>query len=427
SLPEGVTRELLEEYLVAPLHIYNPQSLELGLTGQTDRGKLPALQAKVPGVKLTFKTISLSGYDEISNGMFYREFEKEREGDFATFGKKLATAAPKQAFQDIAQLAFWLGASDIHIEPQNENARIRFRIDGTLHLITTVAVESYKVFLSDLQTRAEVTWGSDKPQSGRISFKLMNNDTVYQNVNMRLETIPTFHGEEIVVRIFNTTTVNLTLESMGFTEKQTKRLESIITHHNGMVLTVGPTGSGKTSTLYALINRINNTEIKIATLEDPVEYDLPGISQIPVRTEDQQLFAEKLRAVMREDPNVVMIGEIRDIDTAKTALQAALTGHLVLSTFHAANAAAAISRLLDMINQNPLFASAIRLIIAQRLVRRICTHCATEDEPTAEEQTFLINAINELPADRRPQLSKNFKLKHGGGCAICHGLGYKGR
>ncbi len=427
NLPEGITRELLAEYRVAPLHAYNPHSLELGLTEKTDRSRLPELQEKVPDIKLTFKTISLSGYNEITNQLFYLEFAKEREGDFAAFGKKLAAAAPKQAFEDIAQLAFWLGTSDIHIEPGIESARIRFRIDGTLHPITTVATDSYKVFLSDLQTKAEITWGSDKPQSGRISFNLMDNQAAYQTVNMRLETIPTFHGEEIVVRIFNTTTVNLKLETMGFTDKQIKRLESVTSHQSGMILTVGPTGSGKTSTLYALINRLNNPEIKIATLEDPIEYDLPGISQIPVRTEDQQLFAEKLRAVMREDPNVVMIGEIRDIDTAKTALQAALTGHLVLSTFHAANAAAAISRMLDMLGQNPLFASAIRLIIAQRLVRRICTNCITETEPTAEEKDILKAAVEELPADRRPVLGKKMTLKRGKGCAACHGLGYKGR
>ncbi|HEX7260103.1 MAG TPA: ATPase, T2SS/T4P/T4SS family, partial [Candidatus Saccharimonadia bacterium] len=172
EMPEGITRELLEEYRVAPLHLYNPQSLELGLTGKTDRTKLPELQAKAPSVKLTFKTISDPGYQTISNQLFYQEFTKEREGDFATFGKKLAIAAPKQAFQDIAQLAFWLGSSDIHIEPQTDSARIRFRIDGTLHHITNVAIQAYKVFLSDLQTKAEVTWGSDKPQSGRISFEL---------------------------------------------------------------------------------------------------------------------------------------------------------------------------------------------------------------------------------------------------------------
>ncbi len=427
NLSQQISRELLKEYQVAPLHAYNEHSLELGLTTQTNRDKLPELQQKTPDVKLTFKTISLSGYQAITNHLFYQEFAAEREGDFEAFGKKLAHAAPKQAFTDIAQLAYWLGASDIHIEPQAEHARIRFRIDGTLHPITTVAIDSYKVFLSDLQTKAEITWGSDEPQSGRISFELMDNQAFYQSVNMRIETIPTFHGEEIVVRLLTNNTVSLTLETMGFTAKQIARLDAVTSHPNGMVLAVGPTGSGKTSTLYSLINRINTPEVKIVTLEDPVEFDLAGISQIPVRTEDQQLFAVKLRAIMREDPNVVMIGEIRDIDTAKTALQAALTGHLVLSTFHATDASAAISRMLDMIGQNPLFASAVRLIIAQRLARRICTACSQEQGATKEELSFLNQAVKEIEADQRPKISSELKLKRGKGCPVCHGLGYKGR
>jgi type II secretory ATPase GspE/PulE/Tfp pilus assembly ATPase PilB-like protein len=424
---EQIPLDTLREYRVAPLHNYNPHSMELGMTDQTDRSKLPDLQQHFADVQLTFKTISHTGYNFILNRMYYLMFQDERDGNFSAFGEKLAQAAPKQAFEFIAQLAFWLGASDIHIEPQAQCARIRFRIDGTLHPITMVKTNSYKVFLSDLQTRAEIKWGSDEPQSGRISFNLMTNQSVIEPVNMRIETIPTFHGEEIVVRIFNAATRNLTLQTMGFSPPQIKRLDAITLHPNGMILTVGPTGSGKTSTLYALINRLTSPEVKIITLEDPVEYDLPGISQIPVHTEDTELFAEKLRAVMREDPNVVMIGEIRDIDTAKTALQAALTGHLVLSTFHATNAAAAITRMLDMVGQNPLFASAVRMIVAQRLARRICTHCSTMAAPTAEQAAYIKRAITTLPEERRPKLAKGFKLKHGTGCAACHGLGYKGR
>lgn len=419
--------DTLREYRVAPLHGYNPHSIELGMTDQTDRTKLPALQQLLPDVQLTFKTISHTGYNFILNREYYLMFQDERNGNFTSFGTKLAKSAPKQAFQFIAQLAFWLGASDVHIEPQADVARIRFRIDGTLHPITTVATASYRVFLSDLQTRAEITWGSDEPQGGRISFNLMTNQSTIEPVNMRIETIPTFHGEEIVVRIFNSTTRSLTLETMGFSKTQIDRLSAVTSHPNGMVMTVGPTGSGKTSTLYAIINRLNSPEVKVITLEDPVEYDLPGISQIPVHTEDTELFAEKLRAVMREDPNVIMIGEIRDVDTAKTAMQAALTGHLVLSTFHAANAAAAITRMLDMAGQNPLFASAIRMIVAQRLARRVCTHCAILAAPTKEQAAYIKQAMSDLPEARRPKLDKDFKLKHGTGCAACHGLGYKGR
>jgi type II secretory ATPase GspE/PulE/Tfp pilus assembly ATPase PilB-like protein len=431
SVADKLNLDVLRQYQVAPLHRYNENSIELGLTSQTDRTKLPELQATLPGVQLTFKTISDPGYNHILNLIYYRMFQGERDGNFSMFGEKLAVAAPKRAFQYIAQLAYWLGASDIHIEPQSDAARIRFRLDGVLHSITTVKLDSYKIFLSDLQTRAEIKWGSDQPQSGRISYNLMSHQATVVTISMRIETIPTFHGEEIVVRLFNSEARNLHLETMGFTEEQIKRLSQVTAHPNGMVLTVGPTGSGKTSTLYALINHLNSSEVKIITLEDPIEYDLPGISQVPVHTEDKQSFAEKLRAVMREDPNVVMIGEIRDIDTAKTALQAALTGHLVLSTFHATNAAAAISRMLDMIGQNPLFASAVRLIVAQRLARRICTHCMAESPATKEQLDFIAAALKDIPEARRPQVDvgakSSLQLKHGSGCAVCHGLGYQGR
>jgi type IV pilus assembly protein PilB len=433
-----ISLEVLHTYGVAPLHRFNDHSLELGLTPQTDRTKLPELQRAFPGIQLTFKTISNVGYNSILNHLYYQMFQAERDGNFKVFGDKLAKSAPKQAFQYIAQLAFWLGASDIHIEPQAERVRIRFRLDGVLHPITTVGLEAYKIFLSDLQTRAEIKWGSNEPQSGRISFNLTSHESTVVPVNMRIETIPTFHGEEIVVRIFNTESRSLQLEKMGFAPEQITRLDAIISHPNGLVLTVGPTGSGKTSTLYGIINRLNSPETKIITLEDPVEFDMSGISQIPVHTEDTESFAEKLRAVMREDPNVVMIGEIRDVDTAKTALQAALTGHLVLSTFHATNAAAAISRMLDMIGTNPLFASAVRLIVAQRLARRVCTHCKEDVAATAEQLAFIKAAIGGMPTNRRSTQQLNAwseattpdkapKLQHGTGCSFCHGLGYSGR
>ncbi|HUC86781.1 MAG TPA: ATPase, T2SS/T4P/T4SS family, partial [Candidatus Saccharimonadales bacterium] len=427
NVTDQIDLDVLRQYQIAPLHRYNQKSIEFGLTGQTDRSLLPGLQSQLPGVQLTFKTISRTGYNWILNHIYYQMFQEERDGNFEMFGQKLSEQPPKRAFQYIAQLAFWLDASDIHIEPQSELARIRFRMDGVLHPITIVSLQSYKIFLSDLQTRAEIKWGSDTPQSGRISYNLMSHQATIVTINMRIETIPAFHGEEIVVRLFNNEVRTLQLDYLGFTPVQTERLNAVVSHPNGMVLTVGPTGSGKTSTLYALINQLNSPEVKIITLEDPVEYDLPGISQISVHTEDKESFAERLRAVMREDPNVVMIGEIRDIDTAKTALQAALTGHLVLSTFHATNAAAAISRMMDMIGTNPLFASAIRLIIAQRLARRICTHCSEEIAPTPKQAVFIAEILESIPENRRPHLVKDFKLHHGKGCAFCHGLGYRGR
>ena len=427
DLAEFLTYEQLLDYHVAPL-VYGPETkaIEFGITATTDRTRLTELAGKADGHQVTFKTISEAGYQDIINALYLQSFIKELDGDFAAFGPRLAATAPKAAFQLIGQLAYLLRASDIHIESQEAAARIRFRIDGTLHPITTVNTESYKVFLADLQTRANIKWGSDDPQSGRISFGLVDSKGAKQSVNMRIETIPSFHGEEIVVRIFGMDASFLKVENRGFSEEQLAHLRKIIGMPSGMVLAVGPTGSGKTSMLYSIVNELNNDETKIITLEDPVEYDLPGVTQIPIHSEDKELFAEKLRAVLREDPNIIMIGEIRDLDTAKTALQASLTGHLVLSTFHAASAATAISRLLDMADENALLASAIKMINAQRLLRHVCEHCKKPVQLDSVTATKIQKALANLSAETQALVAKPALFK-GEGCPQCNGLGYRDR
>jgi len=427
NLEDLITYEQLLEYRVAPL-VYGPETkaIELGITAATDRTKLTEITNKLEGHQVTFKTISDAGYQDIINALYLASFKKELDGDFAAFGPRLAATAPKAAFALIAQLAHLLRSSDIHIEPQEAAARIRFRIDGTLHPITEVNLESYKVFLADLQTRANIKWGSDEPQSGRISFDLVDIKGNKQSVNMRIETIPSFHGEEIVVRIFGMDANVLKLEGRGFTDAHLATIREAIHKPSGMILATGPTGSGKTSALYSIVNELNSPETKIITLEDPVEYDLPGVTQIPIHSEDKELFAEKLRAVLREDPNIIMIGEIRDLDTARTALQASLTGHLVLSTFHASSASTAVSRLLDMADENALLASAIKLINAQRLLRRVCQHCKQPvalDQVTADK---IKKALSNLPADTQNEFSKPTLYK-GQGCPACNGLGYYDR
>ncbi|MBW3538043.1 GspE/PulE family protein [Candidatus Parcubacteria bacterium] len=415
----------LRSYRVAPLSLTD-SALELGLTEKTDRNRLGELQQKLPNLQLSFKAISASGLEATLNRLYVSIFNAEQSGDFTAFAAKLAPMTPKSTFPLIAQLAYLMRASDIHIEPGESEARIRFRIDGTLHPVASLQTDRYKVVLADLQTRAGIKWGSSIPQSGRISFNLVDGEGQTRSVDLRLETIPAFHGEEIVARLFNTEPRQLELGNMGFSDAQIKVIADVASRPNGLLLTVGPTGSGKTSTLYAIINRLNNPQIKIATLEDPVEYDLPGISQIPVASEDRELFAEKLRAVLREDPNIIMIGEIRDPDTARTALQASLTGHLVLSTFHASSAAAAISRLLDMMGQNPLLASAIRLIIAQRLVRRVCSACSEPYTPDEATLALIKHQLQALPKSSRPAL-ETVTLRRSKGCPVCHNIGYKGR
>jgi len=250
-----------------------------------------------------------------------------------------------------------------------------------LHPVAYISHEKYIHLSSSIASAANISTNEPNPQTGHISrsYKMATGEEV--NINLRVESIPAFYGMDVVMRLFNMRLEMLKLDNLGLSRQESAVVNDIIQHPTGMVLIVGPTGSGKTTTLYSLINTLNTPERKIITLEDPVEYNMPGVVQIPVNGQlDSHDFAEHLRAVLRLDPDVVMVGEIRDQDTAKTALQGALTGHLVLSTFHASSAAAALTRMLDMVGINPLFANAMHLVMSQRLVRRL-------DEPTKQSYT----------------------------------------
>ena len=244
------------------------------------------------------------------------------------------------------------------------------RVDGILHPVANIDKNHYRVFMGELSSRANVSTASNKPQSGHMQTEIHRNGATHL-LNIRVETIPTMYGQDAVLRLFNFDETLLKLDLLGLKEKEMKEISEIISHPRGLVLMVGPTGSGKSTTLYSIINALNTTERKIITLEDPIEYGITGISQIPINTNSGGSFAEGLRSVLRLDPDVVMVGEIRDADTAKTAIQASITGHLVLSSFHANSTSAAFSRMIDLIGTNPIFASSIRLIIAQRLVRKL--------------------------------------------------------
>jgi type II secretory ATPase GspE/PulE/Tfp pilus assembly ATPase PilB-like protein len=416
----------MQAYGVVPVDMKG-NKLTLATSEETDRAQLPSLASRLAGYNVVFVFISQFGWNRLFNRYSLALNRNVIDtGDFSAFTQRILNIEPKYMFEPVAQLAFQLGASDIHIEPAEKDARIRFRIDGTLHPITSIPKDRYDLFASDLQMRAGVKWGGDEPQGGRIGLIVIDDEGDEVQLNMRLETIPSLHGEDVVIRLFNLSVRYLTLENLKLTKKQLDTLMRSVSHPRGMVMTVGPTGSGKTSTLYSVMNHLNNPEVKIVTLEDPIEYELNGISQIPVRTDNEQMFMEKLRAVLREDPNIVMIGEIRDADTAKTALQAALTGHLVLSTFHATNASAAISRMMDMIGQNPLLASSIKLIMAQRLVRQLCDVCKTAYEPSKDELLKIRTVLKGLPEGSHPPVETT-KLHKAVGCPACHHFGYKGR
>jgi type II secretory ATPase GspE/PulE/Tfp pilus assembly ATPase PilB-like protein len=428
NLSDIVTLEGMRAYNVVPL-VVKDKHLTFGVSEDTKRDTLPALSKRLSesGYDSKFVFISKDGWTQLFNRYSIAESSDLLEkGDFSAISRKLDNIEPKFMLEPLAQLAYQLDSSDIHIEPGEDTARVRFRIDGTLHPIIELTKERYELLTSDLQIRANVKWGADIPQGGRVSVKAINPDGEQINLNMRLETVPSLHGQDVVIRIFNMSAKYLSFDNMQLYKEQQQTIIKAISHPQGLVLTVGPTGSGKTSTLYAIMNYLNNDEIKIVTLEDPVEYELEGISQVPVRSDQQQLFMDELRAVMREDPNVVMIGEIRDTDTAKTALQASLTGHLVLSTFHASSSAAAVTRLVDMIGQNPLLASSTRLIIAQRLVRLLCNVCKKPYEPSREELLAIKAAFHDMAEADRPK-TEGVKLYKAVGCEACHHFGYDGR
>jgi type II secretory ATPase GspE/PulE/Tfp pilus assembly ATPase PilB-like protein len=416
----------MQAYGVVPVGLTGNQ-LTLATSEETDRGQLESLRQRLAGYLVQYVFISQVGWNQLFNRYSIAINQNLIEnGDFSVFQQRLLNVEPKFMFEPVAQLAYQLGASDIHVEPGESDARIRFRIDGTLHPITVIPKDRYDLFASDLQMRAGVKWGGDEPQGGRISLIVINDEGDEQQLNMRLETIPSLHGQDVVIRLFNLSVRYLNIENLKLTDQQRDVLLRCVSHPRGMVMAVGPTGSGKTSTLYSVMNYLNNPEIKIVTLEDPIEYELVGVSQVPVRSDNQQLFMEKLRAVLREDPNIIMIGEIRDADTAKTALQAALTGHLVLSTFHATNAAAAITRLMDMTGQNPLLASSIKLIIAQRLVRQLCPVCKQSYEASKDETLAIKTALHGMPEGSHPP-TDNIVLAKPVGCDACHHFGYQGR
>lgn len=235
-------------------------------------------------------------------------------------------------------------------------------------------------------------------------------DTPEHFLNMRIETVPTVYGQDVVIRLFNFNENLLSLDNIGVNERERREIDEVISHPHGMVLMVGPTGSGKSTTLYGMINALNSSDRKIITLEDPVEFRVPGVTQIPINTGAGATFAESLRAVLRLDPDIVMVGEIRDVDAARTTIQAAITGHLVLSTFHAETAAAAFSRMVDMIGVNPIFSTAIRLVIGQRLVRRLDDNkeTYTADEATAK---WVREVLSDLPSTvEKPDISGDITL-----------------
>ena len=329
----------------------------------------------------------------------YDDIEIAKEGDSETLqqvSQTLATVSSNDVFNYIVDQADRLGASDIHIENQRESIRIRMRVDGALHPVAELSRDRYRVIMATLASRANISTAATEPQSGHMQQEIYR-DGASHLLNLRVEAVPTVYGQDVVMRLFNFDTAMLNLDLLSITPAERAQIDEVISHPRGMVLMVGPTGSGKSTTLYSILNALNTTDRKIITLEDPVENTIPGVTQIPIDTTVGQEFADGLRSVLRMDPDVVMVGEIRDNETARTAIQASITGHLVLSSFHANSTAEAFSRMIDMIGQNPIFSSAVRLLIAQRLVRRLHDESKEEYEPDEATRRWVKETLKGIP------------------------------
>jgi type IV pilus assembly protein PilB len=306
--------------------------------------------------------------------------------------------------------AIHVRASDIHVEPYERSVRVRYRLDGVLQEVLHPRPQKAKAIISRLKIMADLDIAEKRrPQDGRIRIK---EDSGI--IDIRVSTLPTDFGEKIVLRILDKSQLQLDLTKLGFEPHDLTLFQRIIRLPFGMILVTGPTGSGKTTTLYAALNHINSSQVNITTIEDPIEYNLPGINQTHVRSEIDVTFAAALRSILRQDPNVIMVGEIRDSETAEIAIRAALTGHLVFSTLHTNDAPSAITRLMDMGIEPFLLGSSVKMIIAQRLLRKLCDSCKRHTEPTQDQ-------VEEL------HIQPGARFYGAKGCSACNSVGYSGR
>jgi MSHA biogenesis protein MshE len=377
------------------------------------------IQLAVVGESLLLQTIDrvYRRTEEISGLALELGEELGETTDFATLGLTPgAEDAPVvKLLQSVFEDAVQVRASDIHIEPQEHKVLIRFRIDGMLH----VQAEAESKIASALTLRLKLMSGLDisekrLPQDGRFNVKVRN-----VQIDVRISTMPTQHGESAVMRLLNQSGGVLGLDRIGLPKRMLDRLRSVIQRPSGMVLVTGPTGSGKTTTLYAALQELNTPERKIITVEDPVEYRLPGINQVQIHEKIDLTFSRVLRTALRQDPDVILVGEMRDQDTVETGLRAAMTGHMVFSTLHTNDAVSTPIRLLDMGAPRYMVAMSLQVVVAQRLLRLVCESCAEEKPPEPAEHEWMRMQLGSMTDERR--------FMKGKGCTQCNGTGYMGR
>ena len=406
-VPLAVEGETLQVGVVGPLAVPLMRDLAF-VTGKTivpielDPAEIDAL--------LEAHLLRVTSGTTATPGVAPRVSRPAPSGQRTSGGAVMPQGPVVQQVNTLIQQAIDQEASDIHIEPYETFFRVRYRLDGVLHHVAELSLLQREAITSRLKIMADLDIAEKRrPQDGRIRYTHTG-----RTIDLRVSTLPTDFGEKIVLRILDKSHLRLDLDMLGFDASDLKVFRRAIHQPYGIILVSGPTGSGKTTTLYAALNEINTDGVNITTIEDPIEYNLAGINQTHVRADIGLTFAQALRAFLRQDPNIIMVGEIRDQETAEIAIRAALTGHLVLSTIHTNDAPTTVTRLTDMGIEPFLVASSLRLIVAQRLVRRICPECKEEIEPDAA----LLEEFRE---------EKVSVVYRGRGCETCHGTGYRGR
>lgn len=345
------------------------------------------------------------------------EYTQKKVVDSTQLGQSIQEAPIAKIVSTILEYAVNSRASDVHIEPQADRLRVRYRIDGILYDKLSLPRNVQDSLTSRIKILSELKIDEHRlPQDGRFNFKVGENE-----VDLRVSTIPTVKGEKIVMRLLRKSGGIPTLQELGITGVSLRSIETAILRPHGIILVCGPTGSGKTTTLYAILSRLNTTRVNIVSLEDPVEYEIPGVNQVQINPPVGLTFASGLRSFLRQDPNIILVGEIRDKETTDLGLQAALTGHLVFSTLHTSNAAGALPRLLDLGAEGFLLSSTVNAIVGQRIVRHICPHCKEAYVPPPALMTEIKQILGNLYT--KPEIN----LYRGKGCNECANLGYLGR
>ncbi len=357
----------------------------------------------------------------------HEEFEEIIRKDVSEAGKKVnggaATEVPVIKVVDtIIKYAYQSQASDIHFEPFEQEVAVRFRVDGVLNDVVPIAHDLFKLIVARVKVLARLRTDEHfAAQDGKIRV-----DVGEEELDIRVSILPTVYGEKIVMRLLSKKLRRFTLEDLGLSKDDYKKLRAAIMSPHGMILSTGPTGSGKTTTLYAVLKTLNTREVNITTIEDPVEYLMDGVNQVQINTQTNLTFADGLRSILRQDPDIVMVGEIRDNETARIAVNAALTGHLVLSTLHTNDAATTLPRLLDMGVEPFLVASSVSVAIGQRLVRRICQQCMMS-VPFPDNQKEIMKKMLPVNSPLQQEIVKRSRIFQGKGCPVCNGTGFKGR